>query len=63
MFEYCAVQIPDEMDETFLLPTVYRIVRRIEICDQDAREIFEQLLDRVALSRWCEEISDVLPAS
>ena len=47
------------MDQTFLLRTLYRVVRCIKIRHQNARKILEHRLDRAAFPGWGIKICDL----
>ena len=50
------------MNQTFLLGTLYRVVRAVEIGHQDSGEVLKHRLDGAALPGRSIEISDLLHA-
>src|SRR5262249_51354299 len=45
------------MNQTFLLRTLYTIIRRVEVRDQDSRETLQHFLNGAAFTSWGMKIS------
>jgi len=56
------IQIPDQMNQAFLLSTLYRVVRRVEVGHQYAREILEHSFNSATFPGWAIEKGHIFHA-
>ena len=56
VFQHIIVDVAHEMHEALLLHTVKRIIRRVEVGDQNTGEGMEHLLEKRALPGWLIEV-------
>src|SRR5215469_13783565 len=62
LLENSFVQIPNQMDQAFLLRATDRIIGRIEIGDQDALETSEELLGHISFTSRRPDVHHLLHA-